>query len=164
MWLRPDGAFFLRQHYLSDDGDGERYFGLGRWEWSEDEAVLRLGGGGPERTFDQPVPGRLAMRVASELPHALERSGELVPFTDTVTVEGEYEGTTGTPRFRECRTDLVWEVIRRGDYRRLLHQYGRLPRGEQALIKVRGHLKQTANGEALVIEELVQLQPGRGCP
>jgi hypothetical protein len=39
-----------------------------------------------------------------------------------------------------------------------------MPRGEQALLKVRGRLETTADGEALVIEELVQLQPGRGCP
>lgn len=164
LWLRPDGTFFLRQHYLADGGGGERYFGIGRWTWDEGEAALRLRGGGPERVFDEPAPGRLTMRVASELPHSLERSGGLVPFTDTVTVEGEYEGSAGTPRFRECRSGLAWEVIRRGDYRRLVHQYGRIPRGEQALVKVRGHLEQAADGEAFVIEELVQLQPGRGCP
>jgi len=164
LWLRPDGAFFLRQHYLADDGGGERYYGLGRWAWDEDEAVLRLRGGGPERVFERPAAGRLAMRVASDLPHRLERSGDLVPFTDTVTLEGEYREADGTRRFRECRSGLAWTVVRRGDFRRLVHQYGRVPREERALLKVRGHLEPTDDGDTLVIEELVQLQPGRGCP
>ena len=162
LWLRPDGAFFLRQQYLADDGADERYYGLGRWTWDEDEAVLRLRGGGPERVFERPAAGRLAMRVASDLPHRLGRRGDLVPFTDSVILEGEYAGEAR--RFRECRSGLAWPVVRRGEYRRLVHQYGRVPRGEQALLKIRGRLETTADGEALLIEELVQLQPGRGCP
>lgn len=162
LWLRPDGAFFLRQHYLAESSDGERYYGIGRWAWNENEALLRLQGGGPERVFGRPAAGRLTMRVASDLPHTLERSGDLTPFTDTVTLEGEYEG--GDRLFRECRSGLAWPVVRSGDYRRLVHQYGRVPRGEQTLVKVRGHLEPTQSGDALVIEELVQLQPGRGCP
>ncbi len=162
LWLRPDGVFFLRQRYLAEDGGDERYYGLGRWTWDEDEAVLRLRGGGPERVFERPAAGRLAMRVASDLPHRLGRRGDLVPFTDSVILEGEYAGNAR--RFRECRTGLAWPVVRRGDYRRLVHQYGRMPRGERALLKVRGRLETTEDGEALMIEELVQLQPGRDCP
>ncbi len=161
LWLRPDGGFFLRQHYLADDGD-ERYYALGRWVWDEEQAVLRLRGSGPERWFERTTDGRLAMQVPSDLPHRLERRGDLVPFTDTVTVEGEYEGAGR--RFRECRSGLAWPVARAGDYRRLVHQYGRVPRGELALLTIRGRLEPTDDGETLVIEELVQLKPGRGCP
>ncbi|WP_405241925.1 copper resistance protein NlpE N-terminal domain-containing protein [Lentisalinibacter salinarum] len=164
LWLHPDGAFFLRQHYLADDGDGERYYGIGRWEWDEDEPALRLRSGGPERVFDHRGPGLLAMRVASDLPHRLERSGDLVPFTDTIVLEGEYQVAEGERRFRECRSGLTWPIAPRGDYRRLLHQYGRVPRGEDALARVRGRLERTDNGDALLVEELVQLQPGRRCP
>src|SRR6056297_430305 len=164
LWLRPDGAFFLRQQYLAESGDAERYYGIGRWAWDEDEALLRLRSGGPERVFARPQAGLLAMRLASDLPHRLALQGDPVPFTDTVDLEGEYVAASGTRRFRECRSGLTWPVERQGDYRRLEHQYGRVPRAEQALVKVRGHLRPAENGETLVIEELVQLQPGRGCP
>ncbi len=164
LWLRPDGAFFLRQHYLADDGGGERYYGLGRWVWVDAEPELRLRSGGPERVFDRAGPGLLAMRVASDLPHRLERSGDLAPFTDTIVLEGEYRVADGERRFRECRSGLAWPIVPRGDYRRLLHQYGRVPRGEDALATVRGRLEPTAGGDVLFIEELVQLQPGRRCP
>ena len=114
--------------------------------------------------FDHRGPGLLAMRVASDLPHRLERSGDLVPFTDTIVLEGEYRVAEGERRFRECRSGLTWPIAPRGDYRRLLHQYGRGPRGEDALARVRGRLERTDNGDALLVEELVQLQPGRRCP
>lgn len=164
LWLRPDGAFFLRQHYLADDGGGERYYGIGRWVWDEAEPALRLRSGGPERVYDHPEPGLLTMRVASDLAHRLERSGDLVPFTDTIMLEGEYRVAGGERRFRECRSGLAWPIVPRGDYRRLLHQYGRVPRGEDALATVRGRLEQTEGGDVLLVQELVQLQPGRRCP
>jgi len=164
LWLRPDGAFFLRQHYLAGDGDGERYYGIGRWVWDEAEPALRLRSGGPERVFDRPEAGLLAMRVAADLPHRLERSGDPAPFTDTIVLEGEYRVAGGERRFRECRSGITWPIVPRGDYRRLLHQYGRVPRGEDALATVRGRLEPTESGEVLFVEELVQLQPGRRCP
>ncbi len=172
LWLRADGVFFLRQHYLAGagpgdgngDGDGERYYGIGRWVWDGAEPALRLRSGGPERVFDKAGPGVLAMRVASDLPHRLERSGGLVPFTDTIVLEGEYRVADAERRFRECRSGLVWPIVPRGDYRRLLHQYGRVPRGEDALARVRGRLEATQSGEAFFVEELLQLQPGRRCP
>lgn len=167
LWLRPDGAFFLRQHYLADGGNGgeaERYYALGRWDWDAADAELRLQGAGPVRVFDRPEPGVLAMRVASDLPHRLVRGSDLVPFTDTLTLEGEYQEASGERRFRECLSGLSWSIAPGGDYRRLLHQYGRVPRGEHALARVRGHLKPTEGGTRLVVEELIQLQPGRRCP
>lgn len=165
LWLRPDGRFFMRQHYLAaGDGEDERYYGLGRWRWDETGALLMLVGGGPGRVFDAREEGVLAMRVSSDLPHELARTGELVPFTDTLTLEGEYAVRDGARVLVECRTGLVWPLAAGGDHRRLRHQYGKVPRGESAHVTVRGRLQPGTEGDTLVVEELLRLEPARRCP
>lgn len=164
LWLRPDGRYFLRQHYrTSAEAGGEHYYGLGRWQWDAAAVTLTLRGGGPERIFELREGGLLALRVPSDLSHHVSRSGGLVPFTDTLALQGEYRTTDGKPVFRECRTGLEWPVAAREDYRSLRHQYGRVPRGETALVQIRGRLE--GNGDpVLTVSELIRLEPGGRCP
>ncbi len=164
LWLRPDGTFFLGRTYLDEAGtDGERYHGLGRWTWQPAAALLTLRANGPEQVFDVEAGGILTLRTESELPHRLTRIGDLEPFTEPFLLQGEYRLADGVPVLRECRTGLVWQVVERGDYRRLRQQYGSVPLGSPALASVRGRLVPRDAGSVIVVEELIRLEPA-ACP
>ncbi len=164
LWLRGDGRYFLRQHYLATDArEGGTFYSLGRWSWRADAERLALAGGGPERLFAREGEDDLAMQTTTGLPHRLSRLAEAPAFSDTLPLEGEFDLASGEPRFRECRTGLVWPVSKSADYRRLRHQYGTLPRGSAAFVNADARLAATDAGEILVIEKLIRLEEGRRC-
>ena len=63
LWLRPDGAFFMRQDRRAAEGaDVERTHAFGLWAWDSGDGELILRGRGPERRFHY-VEGARKMAV-----------------------------------------------------------------------------------------------------
>lgn len=165
LWLREDGRYFLRQQYLPTAArEGGTFYSLGHWTWRGDAERLALAGGGPERLFAREGEDDLSMQTTTGLPHRLSRLAEAPAFSDTLSLEGEFDLASGEPRFRECRTGLVWPVNKTADYRRLRHQYGTLPRGSAAFVNAEARLAATDAGETLVIVKLIRVEEGRRCP
>lgn len=169
LWLRPDGRFLLRQHYLTDDvADDGHFYALGLWEWHPELGQLVLEAPGPDRYFDVTGPTQLALRTTTDLPHLLTRLSDITMFEDTLPLDGEFSIRERRPVFRECHTGLTWPVSTRGDYPSLRHQYGAAPRGEALYVRLEGRLTKASGNdgasEVLVIERLIQTREGRSCP
>lgn len=175
LWLRPDGAFFLRQRFVDSPTDGPApppdataTFGLGRWQWDETTAHVVLRGAGPERRLTLPSADRLRLVVASRLEHLLAREPVAPPFADRLMIDGESAVSDGGATFTECLTGLTFPVADAGAYRELRRQHRRVnPRGKIALTTVEARLEQvatdTTSSERLVIERFVTMKPGMGC-
>jgi hypothetical protein len=172
LWLRPDGAFFLRQQFGERSAVGERpadaTYGLGRWHWDEVEAQAVLRSAGPERRFTMPDDRRLELQAATPTAYALTRSDVAPSFADRITLDGESAVTERGATFRECLTGLTFPVADAGAYRELRRQHRRMnPRGKVALTTVEGHLatvvEQTTTAERLVVDRFITMKPGTGC-
>ena len=90
------------------------------------------------------------------------------PFADTLALEGESAVSDKGAVFRECRTGIEWPVADAGAYRELRRQHRRLnPRGKITLTTVDAHLALAGDAaaptEALVVDRVVGLKPGKGC-
>jgi hypothetical protein len=173
LWLRPDGAFVLRQRLLDDasapsgaapSGPSTTY-GLGRWSWDEVAAEVVLRGRGPERRFVVPDEGKLQLRSASA--PVLARDAMAPRFVDRLVLDGESAVSEAGASFKECSTGLTFSVVDAGAYRELRRQHRRMnPRGKVALTTVEGHLVAgggSTTSERLVVDQFIALKPGTGC-
>jgi hypothetical protein len=175
LWLRPDGAFVLRQRLVDDEasagsaaGTPATTYGLGRWSWDEITAEAVLRGRGPERRVIVRDDDRLELRVASPIEHVLVRDAAARPFGDRVVLDGESAVTERGASFKECVTGLTFAVSDAGAYRELRRQHRRMnPRGKVALTTVEGHLVTAGEGsttsERLVVDRFIAIKPGTGC-
>jgi NlpE N-terminal domain len=168
LWLRPDGAFFLRQT-LRDEAQTapaptDRIYAPGRWHWDEHGAQLVLHGAGPERRLVALDDERLKLLMPSPAEHVLTRDAADPPFTDRLELDGESAvGKTGAV-FRECLTGLTFDVADAGALKELRRQHRVMnPRGKVALTSVIARLRPGASGDALVVERVIALKPGTGC-
>jgi hypothetical protein len=162
LWLRPDGAFFMRQDHRATEGaDVERTHSLGRWAWDAGAGELVLRGRGPERRFHY-VDGTLQMAV-SGLPHVLERDAAAQPFTDRARFEGQYESSVGVGTLRDCVTGLQLAVNDDTGGRNLRRRHRAVsPANRAAWVQVEAHLVYE-RGEALAIDRLIAIRPGQEC-
>ena len=173
LWLRPDGRFFLRQHFKNDETPAEPLgpattYGLGRWSWDEVSAEAVLRGRGPERRLVVRDADRLQLRVPSPVEQVLERDTTAPPFADRLVLDGESAVTDNAATFTECITGLTFGVLDAGAYRELRRQHRRMnPRGRVALTTVEGHLVTASDGsttgERLVVDRFIAIKPGSGC-
>lgn len=175
LWLRPDGAFILRQHLVDDapaagssPGAPATIYGLGRWSWDEVAAEAVLRGRGPERRLVVRDDERLELRVTSPIEHVLVRDAAVPPFADRVVLDGESAVTQRGANFKECVTGLTFAVVDDGAYRELRRQHRRMnPRGKVALTTVEGRLVAAGEGstasERLVVDRFIAIKPGTGC-
>lgn len=162
LWLRPDGAFFMRQdHRADDDAEVERTHSLGRWAWDAGAGELVLRGRGPERRFRY-VDGALRMAV-SRLPHVLERDNASAPFTDRVGLEGQYESSVGAGTLRDCITGLHLTVRDDPGGRNLRRRHRAVsPASRASWVRIEAHLVYEG-GEALAVDRLLAIRPGQEC-
>ena len=162
LWLRADGAFFMRQdHRAAEGADVERTHSLGRWAWDAGAGELVLRSRGPERRFHY-VDGALHMAV-SGLPHVLERDSAAPPFTDRATYEGQYESSAGAGSFRDCATGLRLDVRDDNGGRNLRRRHRAVsPADRAAWVRIEAHLVYE-RGEALAVERLLAIRPGQAC-
>lgn len=175
LWLRPDGAFVLRQHLVDDAatagsaaGAPSTTYGLGRWSWDEIAAEAVLRGRGPERRVVVRDDERLELRVASPIEHLLVRDAAAPRFGDRLVLDGESAVTERGASFKECVTGLTFPVADAGAYRELRRQHRRMnPRGKVALTTVEGHIVAAGEGpaasERLVVDRFIAIKPGMGC-
>jgi copper homeostasis protein (lipoprotein) len=175
LWLRPDGAFVLRQEFLDDSsapsgnppqGPSTTY-GLGRWSWDEVSAEAVLRGRGPERRLAVRDEGTLELRAAASVAPVLARVATTPPFSDRLTLDGESAVSENGASFKECMTGLTFAVADAGAYRELRRQHRRMnARGKVALTTVEAHLV-TVDGattsERLVVDKFIAIKPGTGC-
>jgi hypothetical protein len=174
LWLRPDGRFFLRQKFVDDAANAppqapSATYGLGRWSWDEISAETVLRGAGPERRLSVRDDTRLELRVASPLEHVLARDTTEPRFEDRLTLDGESALTERGATFKECLTGLTFPVAETGAYRDLRRHHRTMnARGKVALTSVEAHLVAVEGSsppsERLVVDELLGLKPGKGCP
>jgi copper homeostasis protein (lipoprotein) len=162
LWLRPDGAFFMRQDHRATEGaEVERTHSLGRWAWDAGAGELVLRGRGPERRLHY-VGGALQMAV-SGLPHVLERDVAARPFTDLARFEGQYESSVGAGTLRDCVTGLQLAVNDDTGGRSLRRRHRAVsPANRAAWVQVEAHLVYE-QGEALAIDQLIAIRPGQAC-
>jgi copper homeostasis protein (lipoprotein) len=164
LWLRDDGVFFMRQDYMATvDSPTERVHALGHWTWDA-AAALVLRGRGPERRFSYQAP-RLEMHTLSGERPILERDTE-EPFTDSLSLQGEYISTGDAATFAECLTGLrfrVHEDARGRDLRRRHRSVS--PADRAALVSIDAHIAPpgAAPGEVLIVDNFVALRPGTDC-
>lgn len=173
LWLRPDGAFVLRQHLVDDTaaagsapGAPTTTYGLGRWSWDEIAAEAVLRGRGPERRLVVRDDERLELRVSSPIEHVLARDAAAPAFGDRLVLDGESAVTEKGASFKECVTGLAFAVADAGAYRELRRQHRRMnPRGKVALTTVEGHLVTSGQEarERLVVDRFIAIKPGTGC-
>jgi len=166
LWLRPDGAFFMRQDYLgAAEEPAERAHATGRWTWDSGPALLSLRSAGPERAFRY-RDARLTLQGPGD-PHVLARAESAEPFTDRLALQGRYDSVTGAGTFAECYTGLrlpVTDDARGRDLRRRHRAVS--PAASPALVAVEAHLAyaQGAEGaEFLAVDRFVSLRPGAAC-
>jgi hypothetical protein len=176
LWLRPDGAFVLRQQFLDDpsapngntsqEGPSTTY-GLGRWSWDEVAAEAVLRGRGPERRVVVRGEGELQLRAASSVEHVLARVAAAPPFGDRLTLDGESAVSENGASFKECLTGLTFAVADTGAYRELRRQHRRMnARGKVALTTVDAHLVRAdgaTTSERLAVDKFIGIKPGTGC-
>ncbi|HEY7673035.1 MAG TPA: copper resistance protein NlpE N-terminal domain-containing protein [Gammaproteobacteria bacterium] len=162
LWLRPDGAFFMRQDRRAAEGaDVERTNALGRWAWDGGAGELVLRGHGPERRFHY-VDGALQMAVAG-LPHVLQRDSAEPPFTDRVRLEGQYESSVGVGTLRECATGLALTVRDDNGGRNLRRRHRAVsPANRTAWVAIEAHLGYE-RGEVVAVDRLLAIRPGQSC-
>jgi hypothetical protein len=176
VWLRPDGAFFLRQRFEDDTADSTANapqgpattFSFGRWSWDEVSAEAVLRGPGPERRLTVRDDDRLQLRVASPTEHVLVRNAAAPHFSDRVQLDGESAVSEKGATFKECLTGLTFAVVDAGAYRELRRQHRRMnPRGKVAITTIEGHFAVTqheaATSERLVVDRFITMKPGKGC-
>jgi hypothetical protein len=174
LWLRPDGGFVLRQHFVDDAATASAprgpstTYGLGRWSWDEVAAEAVLRGRGPERRLAVRDDARLELRVPSPIEHVLERDEAAPPFRDRLVLDGESAVSEGGASFKECATGLTFSVAETGAYRELRRQHRRMnARGKVALTTVEAHLAGPGDGstagEQLVVDRFIAIKPGTGC-
>jgi hypothetical protein len=173
LWLRPDGAFVLRQRFVDDTAaasgsaapGASTTYGLGRWTWDEISAEAVLRGRGPERRLVVRGDGELELRAASPVAHVLERVAAPAPFVDRLTLDGESAVSEAGATFKECATGLTFAVADAGAYRELRRQHRRMnARGKVALTTVEAHLVNAATtSERLVVDKFIAIKPGTGC-
>jgi hypothetical protein len=170
LWLRPDGRFFLRQRYLSEDGAAhDAAYAFGRWSWDERAAELVLRSRGPERRFKRLDGERLEQLATSAAVKSLFTRDPRAPaFTDRVRFEGQSELGERGATFRQCVTGLELPIVNGGDLAELRRLSGALnPSHKLALTVVDGHLVLAALGgakrEQLVIDKVITIKPGSGC-
>jgi copper homeostasis protein (lipoprotein) len=162
LWLRADGAFFMRQdHRAAEGADVETTYALGRWAWDAGAGELVLRGHGPERRFHY-VDGALQMAV-SGLPHVLERDGSAQPFTDRMRFEGQYESSVGVGTLRDCVTGLQLAVRDDTAGRNLRRRHRAVsPANRAAWVSIEAHLAYGPS-EVLAIDRLLAIRPGQAC-
>jgi hypothetical protein len=173
LWLRPDGGFFLRQHFVdgadadnAPQGSATTTYGLGRWSWNEVAAEAVLQGRGPARRLAVRDDDRLELLVTSPIEHVLERDATAAAFGDRLVLDGESAVTEHGASFKECATGLTFTVADAGAYRELRRQHRRMnARGKVALTTVEGHLANEGStaGERLVVDRFLTIKPGTGC-
>jgi hypothetical protein len=176
VWLRPDGAFFLRQRFEDDTADSTAYapqgpattFSFGRWSWDEVSAEAVLRGPGPERRLTVRDDDRLQLRVASPTEHVLVRDAAAPHFSDRVQLDGESAVSEKGATFKECLTGLTFAVVDAGAYRELRRQHRRMnPRGKVAVTTIEGHFvvvqHDATTSERLVVDRFITMKPGKGC-
>jgi hypothetical protein len=169
LWLRTDGRFFIEQHYPATDEEGAvptTAYGLGRWQWNDEERILVLGGEGPDRIFEQPDPDSLIMRTASPQEHRLDRNVASPPFAATMRLSGMARQHGDGYVFRECLTGFELPLETAGDYPRFRHQYRNVvPRSESAPVELEGRFTWAADGSpaSIRIERFVTIRDEGGC-
>jgi hypothetical protein len=162
LWLRPDGAFFLRQDRRAAEGtELERTHALGRWAWDAGAGELVLRGRGPERRFHY-ADGDLKMLVPGA-PHILEHDTAPEPFSDRVTLEGQYESAVGVGNLRECVTGLELTVRDDTGGRNLRRRHRSVSAADRAVwVRIEAHLGY-GRGEVLAIDRVLAIRPGQAC-
>jgi hypothetical protein len=177
LWLRTDGRFFLRQHFVDNAKSSAAkptqapasIYGLGRWAWDDLAAQIVLHGAGPERRLVVSDAEHLELRAASPVPQVLERDRSEPQFKDRITLDGESVMTGTGATFKECLTGLVLPVVvDAGAYRQLRHHHRTMnASGKVALTILEGHLVTAGAGatttEKLVVDQFISLKPGTGC-
>lgn len=170
LWLRPDRVFFMRQDYRSSDSDSaDRVHSLGEWIWNSDARTLVLRGRGPERRFEYLPDERLAFQTLSDLPHVLVRESAAAPFSDSLTLEGEFLSAGDTSTFRECLTGISVAVQDNAVGRDMRRQHRRMSAPDvRAVAILRGRFEypepMSSANTRLVVEELVSIKPKTRCP
>lgn len=173
LWLRPDGAFILRQKLLDDKapaGDANlgpsTTYGLGRWSWDDTVGEVVLRGRGPERHLAVRADDELLLRVASPVEHVLARDTAAPLFGDRLVLDGESAVSENGASFKECSTGLTFAVAEAGAYRELRRKHRTMnARGKVALTSVEAHLVHNASttSERLVVDKFLAIKPGTGC-
>ncbi|HEY8520036.1 MAG TPA: copper resistance protein NlpE N-terminal domain-containing protein [Gammaproteobacteria bacterium] len=170
LWLRSDGAFFLRQRYVVEDGSQEPpAYARGRWRWDERAGQVVLEAPGPGRRLVQLDADRLRLETASPVAHVVARDPDAPPFGDRLRLEGETVVIDGGIAFRDCLTGLAYTAASGAGYDDLLRQHRRLNRANApSLAELDGHAEVASapDGahEVLVVDRFVTLKPRTPCP
>ncbi|HEX6998644.1 MAG TPA: copper resistance protein NlpE N-terminal domain-containing protein [Gammaproteobacteria bacterium] len=170
LWLRADGAFFLRQRYVVQDGpQALPAYARGRWRWDERTGELVLRAPGPERRLRQLDADRLQLETASPIAHVVVRDPDAPPFRDRLRLEGETAVIDGGIAFRDCLTGLAYAATGGAGYGDLRRQHRRLNRAnDPSLTELDGHVEVVASAdgerEVLVVDRFITLKPRTRCP
>jgi copper homeostasis protein (lipoprotein) len=162
LWLRPDGAFFMRQDHRAAEGvDVERTHAFGRWAWDAGGGELVLRGRGPERRFH--YAERALRMLVPGVPHVLERDEAPLPFTDRVTFEGQYESSAGSGTVTECATGLRFAVRDDASGRNLRRRHrGISPANHAVWVSIEAHLV-FGPAEILAVDRVLAMRPSHDC-
>src|SRR5574341_322403 len=121
--LFPDRVFYLRETYLAKgEGEGDSFYDLGSWSFSEDGKTLTLKGGreapllfsakSPEVLRKLDLDGH---EIESALNYNLTRAGQFEFFKVNAFVRGMYSYMADAGIFTECRTGKKFPVAQEGD-------------------------------------------------
>jgi len=167
LWLRGDGAFFMRQDYLGEDAaPPERVYKLGRWAFEANDRTLLLRGRGPELRFTVGNSRELTLVSGTPQAQVLRRDDSLGPFEERVRIEGEY--TLAPERFHECVSALDFALDDTAGSRDLRRKYRNVSRPETpALVTLEARFKEDQDSAAgqlsLEVERVIELKPKTSC-
>ncbi|WP_172834326.1 META domain-containing protein [Nitrospira japonica] len=175
--LFPDQVYFLSRTYLGKDASPVVY-DIGNWTLSDNRKVLTLTGE-REQIFRFTVSGEeeLHLRgldgrdIESQLHYTLIRSPRVEPIEPRTVMRGMYRYMADAGTFKECLTGRRWPVSQErnnADLERAYSNERRQPNEEllvvlEGSVVMRPAMEETAAGETLVVERIIELRPRETC-
>jgi copper homeostasis protein (lipoprotein) len=177
--LFPDRVFYLRETYLGKgEGEGDSFYDLGSWSFSEDGETLTLKGGreapllfsakSPEILRKLDLDGG---EIESALNYDLTRAGQFEFFKVNAFVRGMYSYMADAGIFTECFTGKKFPVAQEGDNAALEAAYlkARQQPGEALLVNFEGNIvrrpKMEGEGEqeVIIVDRFNNVWPDETC-
>ena len=176
--LLPGGAYMQRMDHLREGHDAA-YYELGASTLSADGRTLTLDGGREGKAYWLVKDTRTLHEldrsgnpIDSEPPHELTRRAGVEALEPRVTLSGMFRSQSGTPSFRDCRSNLEWPVPRSDDFRALERAYGerRPAPGSALMVSLEGRIEERPRVEGegtepmMIVEKFLRAMPGESCP